>query len=143
MRECKSRSTLDNYAVKIFRSEDEEMFIHAEREFKILQKLKDHPNIVQGVEYIPDLQRSRGFIVMEKINGKSVLTTVLEEEKPLSEEDAKVLIIQVIEGVKHMHSHGVIHRDLNPTNIFLLDNNRKVKIIDFNVSKFYENILGE
>jgi len=33
---------LQTHAVKIFRSEDEEMYIHAEREFKILQKLKGH-----------------------------------------------------------------------------------------------------
>jgi bacterioferritin (cytochrome b1) len=38
--------TGETYAVKIFRSEDEEMFKHAESEFNILQLLKGHPNIV-------------------------------------------------------------------------------------------------
>jgi len=57
----------------MFRSDDEEMFIHAEREYKILIKLKGHPNIVEGIEYIPELLRSRGYIVMEKVDGKSVL----------------------------------------------------------------------
>ena len=42
-----------------------------------------------------------------------------------------------------MHKMGVIHRDLNPTNVFLLDNNSKVKIIDFNVSKLFEKIEEE
>lgn len=46
------------------------MFIHAEREFKILARLKGHPNIVQGVEYIPEFLRSRGYLVMEKAEGQ-------------------------------------------------------------------------
>ena len=73
MKECKCRATGNNYAVKIFRSEDEEMFIHAEREFKIMKRLDKHPHIVKGIEYIPELLRSRGYIVMEKIGGKSIL----------------------------------------------------------------------
>jgi len=60
-----SKKTGEIYAVKIFRSEDEMMFIHAEREFKIMQKLKEHPNVVKGIEYIPEIIRSRGYIVME------------------------------------------------------------------------------
>ena len=72
-------------AVKIFRSEDEEMFIHAEREFKILQRLNGHPNIVQGVEYIQEFLRSRGYLIMEKINGLSILNMVTYKG-PLSEE---------------------------------------------------------
>lgn len=48
------------------------MFIHAEREFKILERLKGHPNIVEGVEYIPELLRSRGYVIMEKVTGLSL-----------------------------------------------------------------------
>lgn len=53
--------------MKIFRSEDEEMFVHAEREFKIMQKLNGHPNIVKGIDYMPELLRSRGYLIMERI----------------------------------------------------------------------------
>jgi serine/threonine protein kinase len=67
VRECKNRATGEVCAVKIFRSEDEEMFIHAEREHQIMQKLNGHPNIVRGIDYIPELLRSRGYIIMEKI----------------------------------------------------------------------------
>ena len=49
------------------------MFIHAEREFKIMQRLKAHPNIVIGIEYIPEFLRSRGYLIMEKVAGKNVL----------------------------------------------------------------------
>ena len=138
MRECKCKVTLISYAVKIFRSEDEEMFLHAEREFKILERLKGRPNIVQGVEYIPELLRSRGYLIMEKIEGLHLLNYVMEQG-PVSEERAKKMIKQVIQGVDFMHENGVIHRDLNPTNVFLTDEKADlIKILDFNVSKLIE-----
>jgi hypothetical protein len=46
VRECKLKDTGEIFAVKIFRSEDEEMYIHAEREFNIMATLAGHPNIV-------------------------------------------------------------------------------------------------
>lgn len=42
---------------------------------------------------------------------------------------------QILEGVHYMHSNGVVHRDLNPTNVFFYDELNLVKILDFNVSK--------
>ena len=70
--------------MKIFRSEDEEMFIHAEREFRIMQKLSGHPNIVRGIEYLGEIERSKGYIIMEKIVGKSILS-MIESTDPLGE----------------------------------------------------------
>ena len=38
-----------------------------------------------------------------------------------------------------MHEKGVVHRDLNPTNVFLVNDEREeIKILDFNVSKLIE-----
>lgn len=45
------------------------MYIAAEREFKILSRLKGNPSIIQGVEFIPEFLRSRGYLVMEKVEG--------------------------------------------------------------------------
>jgi serine/threonine protein kinase len=60
------------------------MFIHAEREFKILQRLNGHPNIVEGIEYIGEFLRSRGYIVLEKIYGQSIMN-IVTEKGPLTE----------------------------------------------------------
>jgi serine/threonine protein kinase len=47
---------------------------------------------------------------------------------------------QVVKAVDYMHENGVVHRDLNPTNIFITDEKScNVKILDFNVSKLIEN----
>ena len=39
-----------------------------------------------------------------------------------------------------MHSKGVVHRDMNPTNVFLTDG-YKIKVLDFNVSKLVEKVV--
>jgi serine/threonine protein kinase len=57
------------------------MFLHAEKEFSILQLLEGHKNIVRGIDYIAERERSRGFIVMEVITGDTILNTVLNSEK--------------------------------------------------------------
>eukprot|EP00347_Sterkiella_histriomuscorum_P009762 403339989 len=139
VRECKCKVTLQSHAVKIFRSEDEEMFIHAEREFKILSRLKGNSNIVQGIEYIPEFLRSRGYIVMEKVEGLQV-SQLVSDKGPVTEEQAKIIMRQVISSVDYMHENGVVHRDLNPTNVFITDEKTsQIKILDFNVSKLIEN----
>jgi len=115
------------------------MFIHAEREFKILDQLKGNRNIIQGVDYIPEFLRSRGYLVMEKIEGSSLLNYVIENG-PVNEEDAKVITRQIVESVKFMHERGVVHRDMNPTNVFIVDDKTKfVKILDFNISKLIDD----
>jgi len=68
------------------------MFIHAEREFKIIQKLTGNPYIVEGIEYIGEFLRSRGYIVMEKVTGISILNTV-SERGCLSETESKRYLI--------------------------------------------------
>jgi serine/threonine protein kinase len=110
------------------------MFIHAEREFKILQRLNGHRNIVQGVEYIQEFLRSRGYLVMEKIYDMSILNMVTQKG-PIPEDMAKGLLRQILEGVNYMHHNGVVHRDLNPTNVFYEEARNLIKILDFNVSK--------
>jgi serine/threonine protein kinase len=67
------------------------MFAHAEREFKILDRLKGHPNIVQGVEYIPEILRSRGYLVMEKVDGQQLLQLAYDKGA-VEEEKAKIII---------------------------------------------------
>lgn len=94
------------------------MFLHAEREFKILSKLKGHSNIVQGIEYIPEFLRSRGYLVMEKVEGCQVLQ-LISDHGPVDEDKSRVIMKQVLSAVDYMHENGVVHRDLNPTNVFI------------------------
>lgn len=68
------------------RSEDSEMFVHAEREWKILSQLKGHPNIVEGIEYLPEQNRGLSYLVMEQVFGSSLLSYVHENNGPIKDE---------------------------------------------------------
>jgi serine/threonine protein kinase len=103
----------------MFRSGDDEMFKNAEREFKILKTLRGHPNIVQGIDYIPEKHRGRGFLVMERVYGVSILNFVLQYGPLRDEELAKKILNPILSAVDYMHSKGVVHRDMNPTNVFI------------------------
>ncbi len=42
-----------------------------------------------------------------------------------------------------MHMNGVCHRDLKPHNILLTSAGKKIKVTDFNVSKYFKDTVGE
>jgi hypothetical protein len=42
------------YAVKIMRSEDPEIFVHSEREYTAMKRFDGHPNLLRAVDYIPE-----------------------------------------------------------------------------------------
>jgi len=76
VRLCTCKQTGKAYAVKVMRSEDIEMFVHAEREWRILQRLDGHPSIVRGIEYLPEEKRGLSYLVMEQVFGSSLLSYV-------------------------------------------------------------------
>lgn len=127
--------------MKVIRSEDSVMFDHMETEFQILQRLQAHKNIVNTYQYIPEKFNYRGYLVMELVTGESLLKRISTgNNTPFDEKTGREVVKQLMEGVKFMHERGVVHRDLNPSNIFInegtgTDSEYQVKIIDFNVSK--------
>lgn len=77
---------------------------------------------------------------MEKVYGDSILNQVIEKG-PFSEAKAKFIVKSVISGVLLMHENGIVHRDMNPTNVFIKEENTgeiTIKILDFNVSKMMD-----
>jgi len=75
--------------------------------------------------------------VMEVCGGGDLLTFVRRRRK-LNEDQAKFIFRQIINGLKYVHSKGVLHRDIKLDNI-LLTSEGDVKICDFGVSKIVQN----
>jgi serine/threonine protein kinase len=50
------------------------MYIHAQREYKIMKLMDGNSHIVQGIDYIQENFRSRAYIVMERIFGESIMS---------------------------------------------------------------------
>jgi CRP-like cAMP-binding protein len=103
-----------------------EQFIN---EAKIIARL-NHENIVKVYD-IEDLYRTF-FIIMEHLEGVP-LKFILEKMPKLSLTRALDILLQVCAGLAYAHGHGIVHRDINPNNIFILPDGR-VKIVDFGLA---------
>lgn len=104
------------------------------REVFILKKIR-HANVIRLLEVFESAMHL--LMVMEYAGGGDLLKYV-KKRKRLSECEARSLFKQIVYGLGHVHSHSVLHRDIKLDNILLDDENR-VKICDFGVSKIVEN----
>lgn len=102
-----------------------------QQEANIVSQL-EHPNIVRVFGY--GIAGRSPYLVLEFLDGKS-LAQLLQEQKRLSMESALPLIKQILDALSYAHNKGVIHRDIRPSNIILLNNNEQIKFVDFAFSK--------
>ena len=102
------------------------------REANALRML-DHPNLVSAVDVF--VEAGYLFLVMEKVIGRTL--TKLLAEGPMVPRAALVLARQILDGVGHAHLQGLVHRDLKPDNIMLVDMGgwERAKIVDFGLVK--------
>jgi serine/threonine-protein kinase len=117
---------------------DVAFFERFQREEQIGQKL-DHPGVVKVFR---NDGRSRLYMVMEWVEGKS-LRTLLNEQRKLTPDRAVAITLQICNALEYLHRNGVIHRDLKPENIILdsgyndtgyNDSGDHVKLIDFGIA---------
>ena len=86
-----------------------------------------------------NLPEGERYMVMEYLDGES-LGERIKRKKRLTPHEVGHLLHQLLEGLHAAHAAGIIHRDIKPDNVFLMNNkgNQKdfVKVLDFGVSKF-------
>ncbi|XP_070165896.1 MAP/microtubule affinity-regulating kinase 3-like [Polyergus mexicanus] len=106
------------------------------REAKVLSMLQ-HPSIVRLYETIRC--GSVYYLVTELATGGDLCTHIKEQPAgKLDENTARLYARQLVAALKHMHSKGVVHRDLKMENIVLQDERREhIKIVDFGLSNIY------
>lgn len=110
------------------------------REIDALKKLNTISDIVTLYDAFIIKDKGIGCIVLEFIDGINLQQIQLSKE--LRNNDKYEIMLNVIEAVNNAHKLNVIHRDIKPTNIMILDEN-KVKIIDFGISKIKDTIRTE
>jgi serine/threonine-protein kinase len=101
------------------------------REMKIVGVL-DHPNVVRAFD--ADQHEDSPYIVMEYLEGED-LEKVLRRRRMLPPQEVIDCMIQVARGLAHAHEKGVVHRDIKPTNLFLV-NTGVVKVLDLGLGAF-------
>ena len=128
------RATRTLVAVKtIEKHKSTAAFLH--REVSILKEVS-HPNVVETFDVFTTERKYH--IVMEYMNG-GTLFDELNKRTKFSENDARQIIHQILQGVSYLHSHGIIHRDLKPENVLhTAVGGLDVKLADFGLSNFYD-----
>lgn len=105
------------------------------RKFKNESKaiaILSHPNIVKvyDVSFGERIQ----YIVMEYIDGIT-LKEYISSQGVIPWKEAVHFQVQILKALQHAHDKGVIHRDIKPQNIVLL-NNGNIKVTDFGIARF-------
>lgn len=119
-------------AVKVLRGDlatDEKFIRRFQREAMSVSNLS-HPNIVE----VYDVGEEDGnyYIVMEYIEGKT-LKKLIQKRGALTLPEVRDIMLQLTDGLAHAHDAFIIHRDIKPQNIMILDNGL-VKITDFGIA---------
>jgi eukaryotic-like serine/threonine-protein kinase len=103
------------------------------REARLLAAL-NHPNIV-GI-LTAEKQDNVFFIVMEFVPGDT-LEAIIASDGALETARALDFTCQICNAVDHAHRQGVLHRDLRPSNVLVMDSGM-IKVADFGTSRFLE-----
>lgn len=110
-------------------SEDQERLDRFGREAKILASL-DHPNI--GAIYGVEILDGKTCLILQWVEGEALAERL--KRGALSLEAALLYSRQIADALSAAHQREVIHRDLKPGNIHLIDG-RRVKVLDFGIAK--------
>ncbi len=121
-------------AIKILKDEylnNEEFIRRFKNESKAIAMLS-HPNIVKvyDVSFGDMIQ----YIVMEYIDGIT-LKEYIDRQGIIEWKDVLHLTTQVLRALQHAHESGIVHRDIKPQNIMLLQDGT-IKVTDFGIARF-------
>ncbi len=132
----KAHDSVENrtVAIKILKDEfvsNDEFLRRFKNESKAIAVLS-HPNIVKVYDVsFGDLIQ---YIVMEYIDGIT-LKEYIEHQGSLRWTDAVHFTIQILKGLQHAHDKGIVHRDVKPQNIMVLQDG-SIKVTDFGIARF-------
>ncbi len=127
------RVTGNTVAVKILKEEfvsDEQFrrrFLNESRAISMLR----HRNIVSVIDF--DFEGNLQYIVMEYVDGIT-LKDFIRSQKIIPAGIAIKVTMQILSALQHAHERGVIHRDIKPQNIMIL-NDGTIKVMDFGIAR--------
>ena len=123
-------------AIKILHAESAaipEMARRFEREVTTAKRI-EHPNVV-SVSDSGTIDDGSLFLVMELLIGTS-LSHLMHDKGRIEIPRALAITRQVLSALEAAHSHGIVHRDVKPSNVYLVDHDgvETVKLFDFGIA---------
>lgn len=105
------------------------------REILILRRL-DHPNVIKLEGLIASTASSSLYLIFEYMEHDLTGLASLPGVK-FTEPQVKCYMQQLLSGLEHCHSHGILHRDIKGSNL-LVDDRGILKIADFGLATFFD-----
>jgi hypothetical protein len=138
-RKEEARDPNPQVAIKIlnadFRSHPDSL-IALQREARKAQTLA-HPNVVTVFDF--DRDGSSVYMTMESLRGRSLDAIVRDARgRGIGREAALPIIRGIAEGLAYAHRKGIVHSDLKPGNVFVLEDGTP-KILDFGIARAVPN----
>ena len=99
-----------------------------------------HASILELFNYFEDSHYV--YLVMELCKNGELFKFITKRSRPLSEPEARGILIQLVSGLKYLHSNNIIHRDLKLSNL-LLSETFDLKIADFGLAARLNDAFGE
>ena len=100
-------------------------------EAQILRRFH-HLNIVPIDCYFEE--NNTAYLVMPYVQGKTLLAYMKQTEHGLSEKELLEIMIPILEGLKEIHTYNFLHRDVDPSNIYLPENHPPL-LLDFGAAR--------
>jgi serine/threonine protein kinase len=91
----------------------------------------EHVVQVHEVATAPDLDLP--YMVMERLEGTTLKARVAKGA--LDEQTIADFVIQACAGLAQAHAQGIVHRDVKPSNLFVVGDQNVIKVLDFGISK--------
>ncbi|MEG3857565.1 AAA domain-containing protein [Microcoleus sp. herbarium12] len=136
---AKKLKSTERYAIKTLSTEEENAIKLLERETKTLKRL-NHPNIVKFIEEGYEDRHKLVYLVLEYLDGQNIKDYF---DSGIDLKTQLDIFLQIIDGISHAHSKDIIHRDIKPDNIKIVDTGEKpvAKILDFGIAIITTTIL--
>jgi tRNA A-37 threonylcarbamoyl transferase component Bud32 len=134
-------STHQTYALKLLREDhldNERSVARFSREIAALRAIR-HPHVVSVFDWsVPEPgSLEKPFVVMELLEGEG-LDQLLRRRRALPPALAVSIMVQVLDGLSAVHALEIVHRDLGPSNIFLVPQSAGrclAKVLDFGLAR--------
>ncbi|XP_039273147.2 uncharacterized protein LOC120347301 [Styela clava] len=99
------------------------------QEIVLMLKVNGHKNVIRLLDWYECLDSF--ILILERPHNCVDLFDYIREVGTITEDEASFIFRQVVEAVKHIHSRGVLHRDIKDENVVINRETKKPRIIDF------------
>lgn len=94
----------------------------------------NHPGIVRVFEVVE--ANNTAYLIMELVEGRSLLEVLVGNGGPLGVDEVLDVVLRVGRALEDVHAAGLLHRDINPSNL-MLDATGRVVLIDFGLARSF------